>query len=140
MDAEDQARQDTEHLRLLSIFHYVVAGMQALFACLPLIHVVLGALSFFGIGIFGKGDERLPGMLFGGAFMLIGGTIIFIGWTLAACVAVAGRSLGQRKRHTFCLVVAGIEAVLCVPLGTILGVFTIIVLLRPSVKALFGVS
>ena len=27
--------EDLEHLRLLSIFHYVVAGIGALFACLP---------------------------------------------------------------------------------------------------------
>ena len=28
--------QDDEHLRLLSIFHYVVAGMAALFAMFPI--------------------------------------------------------------------------------------------------------
>ena len=28
--------QDLEHLRLLSIFHYVVAGLGALISCIPL--------------------------------------------------------------------------------------------------------
>ncbi len=36
-------RTDNEqHLRLLAIFHYVVAGFTALFALLPLIHFALG--------------------------------------------------------------------------------------------------
>ena len=33
--------QDEEHLRLLSIFHYVCAGLSAFFACIPLIHVTV---------------------------------------------------------------------------------------------------
>jgi hypothetical protein len=141
MDANSQASQDAEHLRLLSIFHFVVAGMQALFACFPIIHFAIGALSFFGMGPFGKaGEGRLPGMLFGGVFMLFAGGFILAGWSLAACLVVAGKSLRQRKRYTFCLVVAGIEAAMCMPFGTVLGVFTIIVLLRPSVKAEFGAT
>ena len=34
--------QDSEHLKLLSIFHYVVGGMAALFACIPFIHFFMG--------------------------------------------------------------------------------------------------
>jgi hypothetical protein len=30
---------DEQHLQLLAIFHYVVGGMTALFACMPLIHL-----------------------------------------------------------------------------------------------------
>ncbi len=137
---EDTAlNQDGEHLRLLSLFHYLVAGMQALFASIPILHFVVGA-AFFGLGVFGKGEDRLPGALVGGFFMLFAAAWILIGWTLVLCLVVAGRSLAQRKRHMFCLVVAGVEAVMCVPFGTVLGVFTIIVLLRPSVKAAFGAS
>ncbi len=36
--------QDLEHLRLLSIFHYVVGGIAGLFACFPCIHLVLGII------------------------------------------------------------------------------------------------
>jgi hypothetical protein len=53
---------------------------------------------------------------------------------------VAGRSLARRKRYLFCLIVAGTMCVMCNPLGTVLGVFTIVVLLRPSVKELFGAN
>ena len=37
-----QSNADTEHLKLLSIFHYVVGGMAVLFACFPIIHLVIG--------------------------------------------------------------------------------------------------
>ena len=42
-------------------------------------------------------------------------------------------------RQTFCVVVAAISCCFT-PLGTVLGVFTLIVLFRPSVKALFGLD
>jgi hypothetical protein len=51
-------------------------------------------------------------------------------------MSVAGRSLAARKRYTFCIIVAAISCTFF-PLGTALGVFTILVLSRPSVKALF---
>jgi len=38
------------------------------------------------------------------------------------------------------MVVAGSICLVCNPLGTVLGVFTIIVLMRPSVRQLFGVQ
>ena len=65
------------------------------------------------------------------------GAVFFLtGWTLAVAMAIAGRKLAVRRSYTYCLVVAGIEC-LFMPFGTVLGVFTIIVLIRPSVKALF---
>jgi hypothetical protein len=33
---------DEQHIQLLPIFHYVVGGMTALFACMPLIHLGIG--------------------------------------------------------------------------------------------------
>lgn len=36
--------KDIEHLRLLSIFHYVLAGITARIACIPFIHVANGAM------------------------------------------------------------------------------------------------
>ena len=52
------------------------------------------------------------------------------------CLALAGRYLLQRTHYTFCLVVAAI-ACLLMPFGTALGIFTIIVLMRPSVREMF---
>lgn len=137
--ADEPQPQDTEHLRLLSIFHYVVAGLQATFACFPIIHFVVGTAMVAIPPNRGDGAEGVwvPKAM-GCFFMAISGALILAGWTLAACMVLVGRNLAARKRHTFCLVVAGIESAACMPFGTALGVFTIVVLLRPSVKALFG--
>jgi hypothetical protein len=73
-----------------------------------------------------------------GTIMAIGGAaIIGLAWLYAFLVVVAGRSLQKRKRHTYCIVMAGISC-LSIPLGTVLGIFTIMVLQRPSVRVAFG--
>jgi hypothetical protein len=84
-------------------------------------------------------DERSPNPMppaAGWVFIAIGGVLVLLGWTIAALVVVAGRKLARQRGYTYCLVVAALEC-LAMPLGTILGVFTIIVLMRPSVNALF---
>ena len=123
--------RDLEHLKLLSIFHYVAAGMMALVACIPFLHFFMGL--GLATGAFGDADpETRP---IGFVIMLFAFLFIFAGWALAALTAFAGRSLAQRRRYTFCLVMGGIEC-LFMPVGTVLGVFTIIVLVRDSVKEL----
>ena len=136
--SELQARQDAEHLKLLSIFHYVVAAMMALFGCFPIIHLVVGIAMVSGGFGHAKVGEPSPA-LFGWLFVVAAATFILTAWTLAVCTLVAGRNLARRKRYLFCLVVAAIMAAMCMPFGTILGVFTIVVLMRPSVKESFGV-
>ena len=130
--------QDQEHLRLLSIFHYVCAGLAAFFSCIPGIYIIVGLVFLFAPESLGPSKDQPP-PFFGLFFILFGGIGMLVGWTLAACLVYAGRCLSQRKHYTFCLVMAGI-ACLFMPFGTILGIFTIIVLVRPTVKPLFNVA
>jgi hypothetical protein len=127
--------QDQEHLRLLSIFHYVVAGIAALFSMFPIFHLVIG------IGVVtGKLDQPSKdptGRFIGWALVLFAVLWILAGLTFAVCLAVAGRCLARRSHYTYCLVMAALNCMF-MPFGTVLGVFTIIVLLRDSVKQLFG--
>jgi hypothetical protein len=129
--------QDLEHLKLLSIFHYVFAGLSAVGSLFPMIYVGLGFLLMFmpADGNGPKGDEeamRAMGLI----FVAVAGACVLAAWLLAACVFFAGRYLAGRTHYTYCLVLACVSCVF-MPLGTALGVFTLIVLLRPSVKALF---
>jgi hypothetical protein len=125
--------QDNEHLKLLTIFHYVAAGMIALFACIPLIHFFLGLA--FATGAIGGNDDGAS--VVGLVMVFIAGLIIFCGWALALLVFLSGRNMARRTNYTFSLIMA---CVVCIfmPVGTVLGVFTIIVLNRESVKALYG--
>ena len=126
--------QDEEHLRLLSIFHFVVAGMTALFALFPVIHLAIG-LAIVSGAVEPTGGGEIPAFV-GWAFVIFASTWIFVGLAFAVLIALGGRALRRRRHYTFCIVVAG-AACLIVPFGTVLGVFTIIVLLRDSVKEMF---
>lgn len=72
-------------------------------------------------------------------FTVLGTVFVAGGLGMAAFVIQAGRCLAQRRRHLLCLIVAGLLC-LCAPLGTVLGVFTLVTLLRPQVKAAFDAS
>ena len=54
--------KDEEHLRLLSIFHYVVGGIAGFFACFPVIHLIMGIAML--PGTFGNGPPPVFGLLF----------------------------------------------------------------------------
>ena len=72
----------------------------------------------------------------GWLFTIGGGLAILLGWAYAICMITAGSMLRQKRRRTFCLIMAAF-ACLNQPLGLVLGIFTFIVLLRPSVKEMF---
>lgn len=127
--------RDAEHLDLLAVFHYVVAGLGALCSMIPLIHF------FLGLGLATgqlEGDDPVAQKV-GVFFVIIATCLILAGLTVSVLVVFAGRFLKQRRRYTYCLVIA---AILCLmmPFGTVLGVFTIIVLMRDSVRGMFGVA
>jgi hypothetical protein len=64
---------------------------------------------------------------------------IVFSWLLAGALIVSGRHLSQRRGRTFCLITAGFCCLGGV-LGIVLGVFTFIVLMRPSVRDAFEPS
>jgi len=132
--------QNEEHLRLLAIFHYVVAGLATLFSLFPLLYTTIG-----GVFIFAarhgtpKPGEELPPEFLGWIFVVLGSILFLAGLAVAVCILIAGRCLSRRRRYTFALIIACIEC-LFIPFGTILGVFTIIVLSRASVRGLFSTA
>jgi hypothetical protein len=132
-------RADRDHLHTLAICHYVVGGMCALFGTIPVVHLVVGILIINGGGgqqQQGPNPMPIPPELFGWIFICIAAAMIVFYWSLALALVVAGRCLNLRKWRPFCLVTAGF-ACLFQPIGTALGIFTFIVLLRPSVREAF---
>jgi len=127
--------RDDEHLRLLAIFHYVLAGCTALFALLPTLHLAVGIALLSGAMSPGDADARVVGGLFAGIALVF----IIGGLGLASLLAWTGRNLARRRHHLACLIVAGL-CCLIAPFGTALGVCTFIVLLRPAVKARFATA
>ena len=132
--------RDKEHLQLLAIFHYVVAGLAALFSFFPLLYTTVGVIFIF-VARHGtaKPGEELPPEFLGWILTVIGSVLFLVGIAMAICILITGRSLALCKRYSFVIVMACIEC-LFIPFGTILGVFTIIVLSRESVRGLFSTA
>lgn len=132
----DQRNIDVDHLNLLSIFHFVVAGL-ALMGIL----VMAGEGAMFHYMLdnpdFWKAQKQPgPPPEFFNMFVWM---FAFFGlWFLVSGIlnVMSGVFLRQRKHQTFSLAVAGLNC-LHIPLGTVLGVFTIIVLMRQSVTELY---
>ena len=82
--------QDEEHLRLLSIFHYVVGGITGLFACFPFIHLAVGLALVTGIFPVRPGQEGMD-VIGGWTFICVASFLILLGWPLAVAILVAGR-------------------------------------------------
>jgi hypothetical protein len=105
----------------------------------------LMGLAFVGMGTFLSLSPQLsearnaPPAWFGAVFAGMGLILLVTLEAFAVLSFLAGRFLSRRQHHTFCIVIAAIDC-MSLPLGTALGVFTILVLLRPSVKQLFGVA
>ena len=124
---------EDQNLRILSIFHYVVAGLAALFSLFPIFHIIIGSMM-----VLGKLDDgpNPPPAVFGWLFVLVGAAIMLAGFAFATCVAYAGRCLAHRRHYMYCLVMAGIGCMF-MPFGTVLGVFTIVELQKEPVRQMF---
>ena len=107
-------------------------------ALVPLIHITLGLFMIFGAfpgapGPSNKAETLIPGLF----FVVIGGALSTIFAIVATLKLLTARRLRERRSKTFCIVTAGISC-FGLPYGTALGVFTLLVLSRPSVQALFS--
>lgn len=133
--------RDEEQLRLLSIFHYVVAGLAVLVALLPIFYLVVMVFCLLGVSQFSADGVTLSQAALSSirwSFYIFGFAFFCIGLVFAAFLFTTGQFLARHRRYSFCLTMAGIECIFF-PFGTVLGVFTIIVLMRQSVKQLFVV-
>lgn len=81
-------------------------------------------------------SDRNAQVAAGSVFIVISVIMVAAMWIAAIAIIVAGVNLRKRKAYTYCVVVGAIEC-LFMPLGTILGIFTLVTLTRPSVKAMF---
>lgn len=130
-------RDDEAQLDLLRIFYFVMAGFHVLGGLFFGLYTAFG-LFFASVGPrFPDGASSGPpvgqlGLLFAGIGVV--GLVVMI--SITVCQVLVGQRLKERRSHTFVLVCAVLTC-LSFPLGTLLGVFTLIVINRPAVKAAF---
>jgi hypothetical protein len=136
---ESNPNRDREQLKLLSIFHYVVGGIAIFFSLISLPYLWIGAYLLYLPETMPSTDGNPAPTEIGLFFLGIGIVFLLIFLSLAICMILSGRFLAKRSRYWFSFVIAGVEC-LFTPFGTMLGIFTIIVLLRTSVKSLYGIT
>ncbi|MFZ5438548.1 MAG: hypothetical protein ACOZQL_01000 [Myxococcota bacterium] len=126
---------DVEQLNLLRVLWFVLAALHALGGCVPIVHLTLGVAMVNQASLFNDRNGPPP-EAFGWFFIGIAVFLMAVIWTSAVLAFLVGRRLGERRSGTFITVVAALTC-LSMPLGTLLGVFTLVVLQRPQVKASF---
>jgi len=132
----DQRRIDADHLRLLRIFHFIAAGMAVLGLLFLFAHFAMFRAFMDDPRIWAGKNQQPPPAEFFAMFKWF--YVVFGLWFLVSGIVnvASGIFIGQRKHRTFSFVVAAIDC-LHMPFGTILGVFTITVLMRDSVRELY---
>ena len=94
--------------------------------------VALGVVaSFVAPAIMMRGTVDPAGILIGAAVAGLIGSLFLVG-----LYGLVGWAIHQRKWHLYCMVVSGILC-LSFPLGTALGVFSLITLSKPEIRTLF---
>jgi hypothetical protein len=129
--------KDLEHLKTLSICHYVLAGLCIIPMIYGLLYMAMGIFVGAMLSNVPNAKDGPPPALFSGIFIGVGAVIFIVALTFGLLLFKSGRNLKSNTSYTFCLVIAGISCVF-MPLGTILGIFTLVVLLRDSVKQIFN--
>jgi hypothetical protein len=136
MDAgERQALLDEEHLRLLRIGYLVFGGINAFAALMILTYAMFFGTMFRYLPIPVKQGEVDPRVLLSAMMGIVAFMGVLVGG-IAVLKFLTARALGRRRGRTLCQVCAALTC-LSVPLGTLLGIFTFMVLSRPTVMAMF---
>lgn len=138
-ESERQDIIDQEHLRLLPIFYWVSGAFAAFLSLFSVFYIGLGLL-FLATPFqqqLSPAAQGPPPAAFGWFFVGFGLVFLVLTATFATLQILTGIWIRKQRRRVLCLVTGGISCAL-VPFGTLLGVFTFSVLLRPSVIRLFG--
>jgi hypothetical protein len=131
---------DEEHLRLLSIFHYISGALTLFVSLIFLLQFFLFSFIFdevmssmMDMALVGNYDfdpEIFSLLIYLWIFLFF----IFIAFGLAQLLS--GKYLRAKKHRIFSFIIA-IVSIISFPYGTILGVMTIIVLSRSSIIELY---
>lgn len=127
--ANTTLEQKKNYLDVLAVFHYVYGGFSLL--------VTLLALGFMGIA-FGASSEwgRHWDPTAGCILLIVFLFVLVLAGGVSVLNLLTGRALQTRRGYVLSLVTAGVNC-LNVPLGTLLGIFTLVLLSDPAVRPLF---
>ncbi len=134
MSRVNTTNPDEQHLGVLAICFYALAAMSALSGCVLMMFALVGVAVLNGA--IDAGPPEAAAFL-GWVLIAVESALALFVWTMSSLELLTGRSLASHSRYRLCFVMACFE-LLNFPIGTALGIFTILVLSRPSVRDLFA--
>jgi hypothetical protein len=124
-----------KNLHAIEVFHYVYGAMICFFGICMLALMALG--SFFGSDWFLSHSHDTPPAWFPGFLSVLGAGLFLFMEVWGILVIYSGRCIARRKHRTLSMVVAAVNC-LSIPLGLILGIFTLVALSDEEVKQEYG--
>ena len=125
--------KDLNHLKLLGIFHTIWGALAILFGLLfGILYIAIGANSSLEI------SGNLPPETAHQIFQVVGLVALVLSSIYGILMIVAGGKLRKQRSYKFCFFVSILD-LFGFP-SIVLGIFTLMVLLRPTVKDLFKAS
>ena len=134
----DQRKVDAENLKLLAIFHFVLGGLAVLGLGFLFLHWTFMHAIFTNPAMKNPKGSLPPQEffdIFKWFYFVMGGFMV----TAGILNVVSGACILKRRARIFSIVVSGLNC-FCIPFGTALGVFTIIVLIRDSIVEAYEVD
>jgi len=134
---QNQQLRDREHLKLLTIFHFIFAGLAFVGMGFLCVHYAIMHTVFSNPDMWKSQPQAMLPKAFLDAFIwfyLFMGVLLLTGLILNV---LSGVFLLLKRNRLFSLTIGGLNC-LQIPFGTALGVFTILVLSRDSVRQLYS--
>ncbi len=143
--------KDIKHLNTIAWVHYAFAGLNSLFLVLVLFYVLfvrfMLATDAIRIGfllVTGAADDsirildgKIPTSLFVYSVSLaVCGFLSLLLLAGAVSNFYCGKFMAEQKHYMFCLIVTALT-ITSFPIGTAIGAYSLVILLRPHVKELF---
>ena len=122
-----------DQLRLLGIF-YIIFGLMAL----PVLAIIPLQSQLVDYFVQNAPDQEMVDLI---SKLATTGFVSIVVLTLVHIISLVyiGFCFRQQRHHTLCIIAAAF-CCLSFPLGTILGVISLVVLLKPEAKQLYGVE
>lgn len=132
-------QKDREQIRLLAIFHFVMSALALAGIGFLIAHYFIMHSVFLNPETWKGGRHEAPPKelfeVFVWFYYIMGGMLIVAG----TGNILSGIFLLKGRNRMFSLIVAGVNC-LQIPVGTVLGVFTLIVLMRDSVRQFYAAN
>lgn len=132
----EMTRTDVSQLDSLSTAFKIVGVLTILLGSIFWFHEFIGFSLIGGSNTFSSSSKGAPPPFFGGLFAGVGLGAIAYFYTMGVLAWKTAGWLDERIKYGWCFGVS-IALLLIQPLGTILGIFAIIVLNRTQVKSAF---